>query len=82
MPTVKLVAEDTADPRVRAVFDDIKATRKVARISNFWRALAAHPDNLEMVWNRVKTVMRPGQLDLLTKEMIAVAVSVTNSCHY
>lgn len=81
-PTVPLVAEDTTDPRVRAVFDDIKATRKTDRISNFWRALANHPDNLEAVWGRVKTVMQPGKLDLLTKEIIALAVSITNSCHY
>ena len=82
MATVKLVDEQTADPRVRAVFDDIKATRKTDRISNFWRALANQPDTLELVWHRVKAVMRPGQLDLLTKEMIAVAVSATNRCHY
>ncbi len=82
MPTVRLVDEETTDPRVRAVFEDIKATRKVDRISAFWRALAAHPDNLEMVWGRVKAIMRPGKLDLLTKEMIALAVSITNSCDY
>ncbi len=82
MPTANLVDENTTDPRVRAVFDDIKATRKVDHISDFWRALAAHPDNLEMVWGRLKAIMRPGKLDLLTKEIIALAVSATNGCHY
>ena len=82
MPTVKLVDENTTDPRVRAVFDDIKATKKVERISNIWRALANHPEHLELCWTRLKAIMRPGKLDLLTKEMIAVAVSITNNCHY
>ena len=82
MPTVKLVDETTADPRVRAVFDDIKATRKIDRINNFWRALATNPEQLESVWRHLKTVMKPGKLDLLTKEMIAVAVSATNGCAY
>jgi len=82
MPTVKLVDEDTTNPRIRAIFDDIKATKKTTRVANIWRALAANPDHLEMCWNQVKTIMRPGKLDLLTKEIIAVAVSVTNSCDY
>ncbi len=82
MPTVKLVDENTTDPKVRAVFDDIKATRNITRIPNIWRALAANPEHLEMCWQQVKTIMRPGKVDLLTKEMIAVAVSVTNGCNY
>jgi alkylhydroperoxidase family enzyme len=82
MPTVKLVDENTTDPRVRAVFDDIKATKKIDRIPNLWRALAAHPEHLELCWTRLKAIMRPGKLDLLTKEMIAVAVSITNNCEY
>ena len=82
MPTVKLVDENTADAKVRAVFDDIKATRKVKRINNFWRALATNPDHLESVWRHLKHVMQPGKLDMLTKEMIAVAVSSTNGCAY
>lgn len=82
MPIVPLADESTADPKVRAVFADIKATRKIERIPNFWRALAAHPDHLEACWNQVKSVMRPGALDLLTKEMIAIAVSATNGCRY
>ncbi len=82
MPTVKLVDENTTHPKVKAVFDDIKATRKTDRITNFWRALATNPDHLESVWRHLKSVMRPGKLDMLTKEMIAVAVSATNGCSY
>ena len=52
------------------------------RIPDIWRALAANPEHLELCWSRLKTIMSPGKLDLLTKEMIAVAVSITNSCRY
>jgi alkylhydroperoxidase family enzyme len=82
MATVKLVDENTADLRVRAVFEDIKATKQIDRVPNIWRALATHPEHVELCWTRLKAIMRPGQLDLLTKEIIALAVSVTNSCHY
>ena len=82
MPTVKLVEENTTDPRVRAIFDDIKATKKIDRIPNIWRALAANPEHLELCWHQNKAIMRPGKLDLLTKEIVAVAVSVTNGCDY
>jgi uncharacterized peroxidase-related enzyme len=82
MPTVKLVDENTTNAKVRAIFADIKATKKIERIPNFWRALAADPDHLEMCWQQAKAIMRDGKLSLLHKEMIAVAVSVTNSCRY
>jgi AhpD family alkylhydroperoxidase len=82
MPTVKLSDDRVADPRVRAVFDDIKATKKIDRVPNFWRALAAHPEHLELCWTRAKAIMRPGKLDARTKEIIALAVSITNSCRY
>jgi uncharacterized peroxidase-related enzyme len=82
MPTVKLVDENTTNAKVRAIFADIKAVKKIERIPNFWRALAADPDHLELCWNQAKAIMRDGKLNLLTKEMIAVAVSVTNSCRY
>ena len=82
MSTVRLVDENTDDPRVRAVFADIKATKRIDRIPNIWRALAADPEHLELCWTRLKAIMRPGRVDLLTKEIIALAVSVTNSCHY
>jgi AhpD family alkylhydroperoxidase len=82
VPTVKLVDENTTNPKIKAVFDDIKATRKVERITNFWRALANNPDHLESVWRHLKLVMKPGKVDLLTKEIIAIAVSATNGCAY
>lgn len=82
MPTVKLVDETTADSRVRAVFDDLKATKKTERVPNFWQALATNPDNLERGWAQAKAIMKPGKLDMLTKEIIALAVSITNSCRY
>ena len=82
MPTVKLVEDSTTDSRVRAIFDDIKTTKKIDRVPNFWRALAVHPDNLERVWSQLKSIMKPGKIDLLTKEMVALAVSITNSCDY
>jgi AhpD family alkylhydroperoxidase len=82
MPTVYLVDENPTNPRVRAVFDDIKATKNIQRVPSFWRALAAHPEHLELCWSRAKAIMRPGKLDLRTKEIIALAVSITNSCRY
>jgi len=82
MSTVRLVDEATASPRVRAVFDDIKATKKIDRVPNIWRALATHPEHLELCWTRLKAIMRPGKVDALTKEIIALAVSATNGCDY
>jgi AhpD family alkylhydroperoxidase len=80
--TVKLVDERTDHPKVRAVFDDIKATKKIDRVPAIWRALATNPEHLELCWTRLKAIMKPGKLDLLTKEIIALAVSATNSCRY
>ncbi len=82
MPTVKLIEEREAAPRVQAIFDDIKATKKIDKVPNFWRALATNPDNLDRAWAQAKAIMQPGKLDLLTKEIIALAVSITNSCRY
>ena len=82
MATVKLVDENSDHPKARAIFAHIKATKKIDRVPNIWRALATHPDHLELCWTRLKAIMQPGKLDLLTKEIIALAVSVTNSCHY
>jgi AhpD family alkylhydroperoxidase len=82
MATVKLVDESTRHPKVRAIFDDIKETKKIDRVPNIWRALATNPDHLELCWTRLKAIMQPGRLDLLTKEIIALSVSVTNSCQY
>ena len=71
-----------ASPEVRAVFDDIKATRKVDDVNNFWKYLARDPANLKRTWQSIKEIMAPGALDALTKEMIYVAVSVSNGCEY
>src|SRR5688572_13099609 len=71
-----------ASPVVRAVFDDIKNTRNVPDVNNFWKHLAHDPVTLKRTWESVKEVMAPGALDPLTKEMIYLAVSVTNGCGY
>lgn len=71
-----------ASPRVRAVYDDIMATRKTDWVNNFWKVLAHDPVTLERIWSNVKQVMGPGTLDPLTKELIYIAVSVTNNCRY
>jgi AhpD family alkylhydroperoxidase len=82
MSTVSLIEYDRASPEVRAVFDDIKATRRVDDVNNFWKALANHPQTLQRTWNSVKEVMKAGALDELTKEMIYAAVSIVNNCEY
>jgi AhpD family alkylhydroperoxidase len=71
-----------ASPEVRAVFDDIKATRKVDDVNNFWKHLANEPRMLAHVWQSLKAVMGPGALDPLTKELVYVAISITNNCDY
>jgi AhpD family alkylhydroperoxidase len=83
--TVKLWSDEevAAVPAVKAVFDDIRATRKLDFVNNFWRALANQPSLLERTWADVKQVMiEPGVLDPITKELIYIAVSTTNSCSY
>ncbi|MDJ0669034.1 MAG: carboxymuconolactone decarboxylase family protein [Desulfobacterales bacterium] len=82
MATVDYVEYDDASPEVRQVYDDIMTTRQVDWVNNFWKALAVQPELLKSTWLRVKTVMAPGALDALTKELIYVAVSVTNGCQY
>jgi AhpD family alkylhydroperoxidase len=71
-----------ASPEVRAVFDDIKATRGVPDVNNFWKHLANDPRTLRRTWESIKEVMAPGALDPLVKELIYLAVSVSNGCHY
>lgn len=73
---------ETSSHDVQTVFDDIKATRKVDSVNNFWQALAAHPPTLRRTWDSVKEVMADGALDPLTKELIYLAVSATNQCGY
>jgi AhpD family alkylhydroperoxidase len=82
MATVKLIEYAEASGEVRAVYDDIMATRKTDWINNFWKALANDPRELRRIWQNVKQVMAPGALDPLLKEMIYVAVSATNGCEY
>jgi AhpD family alkylhydroperoxidase len=82
MSTVKLVPEDDPHPVVQEVFRDIKATKKIDFVPNIWRALATHPEHLKLCWTRLKAIMAPGKVDALTKEIVALAVSVTNSCRY
>ena len=82
MATCGLVEYAQANTQVRAVYDDIMATRQTDYINNFWKALAHDPPLLERTWQSVKQVMAPGELDPLVKEMIYLAVSVTNLCGY
>ncbi len=73
---------DSASAEVRAVYDDIMATRKVDWINNFWKVLAHDPPTLKRIWANIKQVMGPGSLDPLTKELLYVAVSASNGCRY
>ena len=82
MSTLGLIEYKDASPEVRAVYDDIRATRKTDFINNFWKALAHDPATLKRTWESLKEIMAPGVLDPLTKEMIYIAVSVTNQCNY
>jgi AhpD family alkylhydroperoxidase len=82
MATLGLIEYADASPEVRAVYDDIMATRKTDWINNFWKALANDPVTLKRTWEDIKQIMAPGALDALTKELIYVAVSVTTQCGY
>ena len=82
MPHYKLVEYQDASLEVRAVYDDILLTRKTDWINNFWKALANDPAALKRTWKSVKQIMAPGALDPLTKELLYIAVSVTNQCPY
>ncbi len=82
MTTQRLIEYEDATPEVRAVYDDILATRKTDYINNFWKALANDPATLKRTWESIKQIMGAGSLDALTKELIYIAVSVTNQCPY
>jgi AhpD family alkylhydroperoxidase len=82
MGTVPLLSDAEAAPEARAVFDEIRAFRGTEYVNNFWRALAHDPALLRATWDRVRTVMAPGALDPLVKEMVYVAVSTANGCGY
>ena len=78
-----MIEYDAASTEVRAVYDDIRATRKTDYINNFWKVVAEHPPTLRRTWQQVKDVMTgPGELDPLVRELIYIAVSVTNGCEY
>jgi AhpD family alkylhydroperoxidase len=79
---MKAIGYEEASEAVRAVFDDIKATRKLDDVNNFWKYLAHDPRMLAHVWGSVKDIMGTGSLDALTKELIYVAISITNNCDY
>mgnify|MGYP003332226273 CR=1 FL=1 len=82
MSIVKLIEYEEASPEVRQVYDDIMVTRGTDWINNFWKTLAVQPELLRRTWSDVKSAMAEGVLDPLTKEMIYIAVSATNSCNY
>src|SRR3954467_2971734 len=82
MATLGLIEYDEASDEVRAVYDDIMVTRKIDWINNFWKAIAHDPVMLRRTWLSVKEIMAPGALDARTKEMLYLAVSVTNQCGY
>jgi AhpD family alkylhydroperoxidase len=81
--STNLIEYEDASPEVREIYDDIRATRKSDFINNFWKVIAIHPPTLRRQWLRTKEIMSgPGELDPLTREMIYIAVSVTNGCEY
>ena len=82
MSIFKAVNEKKATGKVKKIFDNIKKERNIKTIPNFWKSIANDPDTLERTWNSLKQVMEKGALDPLTKEMICMAVSMTNSCEY
>jgi len=82
MSTLGFIEYENASPEVRAVYDDIKATRKIAKVTNFWKALAHDPVRLRRTWEDTKEIMAAGALDALVKELIYLAVSVSNQCDY
>ncbi len=82
MATFGLIEYSDATPEVRQIYDDIMATRKTDWINNFWKAMAHDPALLKRTWQDIKQIMAPGALDPLMKEMIYLAVSVTNGCPY
>jgi len=82
MPIFKPIEENEATGKVKEIYDDIKSSRHITEVPNFWRMLANDPNELERSWNSLKQVMKKGALDHVTKELIYVAVSITNGCEY
>ena len=82
MPLIKPVSEKNAKGKIKKIFKEIKKARKISKVPNFWRTLANDQKTLERTWNSLQQIMARGSLDPLTKELIYVAVSMTNSCEY
>ena len=82
MSILKTISEKQATGKVKKIYQEIKKTRKIKKIPNFWKTIANDPDTLERTWNSLQQVMKKDSLDSLTKELIYVAVSMTNSCEY
>ena len=82
MPTLGFIEYKDATPEVRAVYDDIMATRKTDHVTNFWKAIAHDPANLKRTWQATKEIMAAGALDAVTKELIYIAISASNLCDY
>ena len=82
MSLFKPISEKKSPAKVKKIFNKIKKERKIKVIPNFWRTIANDPETLERTWNSLQQIMRKGSLDSLTKELIYVAVSMTNSCEY
>jgi AhpD family alkylhydroperoxidase len=82
MAIFKPIQEDEASGKVKEVFDEIKSARQITEVPNFWKMLANDPNELERTWSSLKEIMKKGALDPVTKELIYVAVSITNGCEY
>ena len=82
MSLFKPILENEATGKVKEVFDEIKSARKITEVPNFWKMLANDPNELERTWSSLKEIMKKGTLDPVTKELIYVAVSITNGCEY
>ena len=82
MTIFKIIDEKKASGKVKKVFDNIKKERKIKKIPNFWKTIANDPETLERTWTSLKEIMKKGALDPITKEMLYIAVSMTNSCEY
>ena len=82
MPTFKPIQESEANGKVKEIYDEIKKVRKITTVPNFWKNLANDPNELERTWSSLNEIMKKGALDPVTKELIYVAVSITNGCEY
>ena len=82
MPIFKPIQESEAKGKVKEIYDEIKTTRQITEVPNFWKMLANDPNELDRTWSSLKDIMKKGALDPVTKELIYVAVSITNSCEY